>query len=56
MQEPIQDCRGQNLIIEDLASVREALVASHNQTPMFVATDQQLEEQAGLLARERQIP
>ena len=56
MQEPIQDRRGQDLIIEELAPVREALVAGHDQTPTLVAADQQPEEQAGLLSRERQIP
>lgn len=52
MQKPIQDRRGQDWIIEDLVPFREALVAGHNQTPPFIAADQQLEEQAGLLPRE----
>ena len=55
MQEPIQDRRGQDWIIEDLTPVREALVAGHNQTPTFIAADQQAEEQTGLLPREWQI-
>jgi hypothetical protein len=48
MQQPIQDRRGQDLIVEDLAPVREALVAGDNQAPTLGGADQQPEEQAGL--------
>lgn len=47
-QEPIQDCRRRDLIIEYLTPVREALVAGHSQTPTFIAADQQSDEQTGL--------
>jgi hypothetical protein len=44
MQELIQDRRGQDLIIEDLAPVHEALVAGHNQTSTLIASYKQSEE------------
>ncbi len=44
MQEPIQDRSGQDLIVEDLTPVLEALVAGHDETTALVATDEQLEE------------
>ncbi len=56
MQQPIQDRHGQDLIVEDFTPVGEAFVAGHDETAPFIAADQQSEEQAGLLSRERQIP
>ena len=55
VQEPVEDGRGQDMIIEDLAPVGEALVVGDDQAPPLVAPDQEPEEQAGLLPRERQI-
>jgi len=44
MQQPIQDCGGQDLVVEDFAPVGEAFIAGHDQTAALVASDQQPEE------------
>jgi len=53
MQEPIQDRGAQDVIVEDLAQVREALVAGHDEAPSLVTTDQQTEENRLAFSRDR---
>ena len=48
MEQPVQD-GGEDLVVEDLAPVDEALVARDDQTRPLVAADQEGEEQAGFL-------
>ena len=53
MKQPIEDRRGEDLVVEDLAPVDEALVAGDDEAGSFVAPDEQAEEQAGFLAGQR---
>ncbi len=55
MQQPIQDGRGQDMVVEDLAPIQETLVAGDDQAGPLVAPHHQAEEQAGFLAGERQV-
>ena len=55
MEQPVEDGGGEDLVVEDLAPVDEALVARHDEAGSLVAADQEPEEQAGLLAGERQV-
>lgn len=49
MQKPVQQCRCQYIIAEQLASVAEILIAGQNDTAMLIALRNQPEEQFGLL-------
>ncbi len=55
VQKPIQNGRGQDLIVENLAPVGEAFVTGHDQVSSLIAADQHSEEETRLLSRERQI-
>ena len=55
MKQAVKDRGGEDLVVEDLAPVREALVAGHDQAGSLVPADQEPEEEAGLLAGEREI-
>ena len=55
VQQAVEDRRGQDLVVEDLPPVDEALVARHDQARPLVAEDQQPEEETGLLAGERKV-
>jgi hypothetical protein len=55
MEEPVQDGRGQDVIVEDLAPVRKALIAGHNEAAPLIAAHEQPEKQAGFFPREREI-
>src|SRR2546427_12716233 len=55
MEQPIEDCRGEDLVIEDLAPVDEALVARDDEAGSFVAPDEQAEEQACFLAGQWEV-
>ena len=56
MEEAIKDGGRRDLVVEDLAPIHEALVAGDDEAGPLVAPDQQPEEEAGLLPRERQVP
>jgi hypothetical protein len=49
MEQAIQDGGGQDLIVEDLPPVDEALVAGDDEAGPLVAADQEPEKEAGLL-------
>jgi hypothetical protein len=55
MQQPVEDGRGDDLVVEDLAPVREALVAGDDEAGPLLATDQESEEEASLRPREGQV-
>src|SRR5262245_16851359 len=50
MKQPVEDRGGEDLVVEDLAPVDEALVAGDDQAGPLVAPDEEPEEQAGFLA------
>ena len=49
MQETIENSSRQNMVVEDLAPVQEAFVTGDDQAGLFIAVDDQAEEQAGIL-------
>jgi len=51
MQETVEDCSGQDRIIESLAPIEKALVAGDDQAGALVASNHQTEEQAGFQLR-----
>ena len=55
VEQPVQDGGGQDRIAEDLAPVDEALVAGQDDGGALVASGDQAEEQAGLVAGQGQI-
>src|SRR5512145_2396584 len=55
MEQPVEDRGGEDLVVEDLAPVDEALVAGDDEAGPFVASDEEAEEQARLLAGQRQV-
>ncbi len=56
MERAVEDRVGQDLVVEDLAPVREALVAGHDEAGPFVAADEEPEEEASLLPGQREVP
>jgi hypothetical protein len=56
MEETVQDGGGQDLVVEDLPPVQEALVAGDDEAGPFVPADEEAEEEAGLLPAQGQIP
>src|SRR5215831_10899609 len=55
MEQAVQDGGGQDLVVEDLAPVHEALVAGDDEAGPLVTPDEEAEEQAGLFPGQRQI-
>jgi hypothetical protein len=55
MQEPVENRRGEDLVVEDFAPVGKALVAGDNEAAALVPPDQEPEEETGFLAREREV-
>jgi len=55
MEQPVQDRGREDLVVEDLAPVQEALVAREDKARPLVATRQEPEEQARLVPGEREI-
>ena len=55
MQQTVEDCAGDDVIAEDLAPRAEALIAGDDDRATLVAARDQLEEQVGALAVDRQI-
>ena len=51
MEESIENRGGEDLIVEDLAPVDEALVAGDDQTAAFVAAHEQPKEETGFFPR-----
>ncbi len=43
MEQAVEDRRGQDLVVEDLAPIREALVAGHDQAGPLVAAHDDFE-------------
>jgi len=55
MQQPIQDGRGQNMIIENFAPVQKALVTGNDQTGPLIAPDNQSKEKTGFKTGQGQV-
>ena len=55
MEQPVEDGRGEDLVVEDLPPVHEALVAGDDEARPLVAPDQEPEEEARLFAGQRQV-
>jgi len=55
MQQPIENRRGKDLVVEDFAPIGKAFVAGDDQAAALIAPHQEPEEEAGLLAREREV-
>src|SRR6266487_3492071 len=52
MKQPVEECRGKNLVSEQITPVRKAGIGSQKNRPVFVASSDQLEEGMSLLLRE----
>ena len=55
VQGSVQDRGGQDMIVEDLAPIRKALIAGHNEAAPLVPAYQEAEEETGFFPREREV-
>ena len=55
MQEPVDECRGHDLVAQDLAPLLEALVGGEHGGRVLVAPVDELEEEGGAVARDGQV-
>ncbi len=55
VEQPVENGRHQDLVVEDLAPVEEALVAGDDEASAFVTADEKPEEETGFLAIEGEV-
>lgn len=55
MEQPIEDGRGQDLVVEGLCPVGKARVTGDDQARPLVPADQEAEEKAGFLAGQGEV-
>ncbi len=55
MEQAIQDCGGEDGVMEDLAPIEEALVRGDNHAGMFVSSSYQAEKETGFGVGQRQV-